>query len=298
MPWGVDVTRGGDGAMRVRTREAVKAASRVVTRPTARLRELPDFLIIGTQRGGTTSLYRYLERHPAVLPAVLNKGVHFFDERFDRGVAWYRSNFPTRATRALVGRRRHVDRVLTGEASPYYLFHPLAPGRIARILPEARFIAILRDPVARAHSHYQHEVARGFEDLSFEDALEREPGRLAGEEERMLEDPHYYSYAHQHHSYVARGMYVEQLRRWHALFPRDRLLILDSAELFGDPNGTYRTVLRFLGLADFSLETYEKMNAHSYDKMSPAALGFLQERFAEPNEKLREYLGRDFDWPR
>jgi hypothetical protein len=284
-------------SLRVRARVAAKAASRLVTVPTRGLRELPDFLIIGTQRGGTTSLYRYLERHPAVLPAVLNKGVHFFDEHYARGVGWYRSNFPTTATKAIVRRRRHVPRVITGEGSPYYLFHPLAPKRIAEVLPEARFLAVLRDPVARAHSHYQHEVARGFEDLPFEEALEREEARLQGERERMLEDPTYFSYSLQHHSYVARGMYLEQVRTWHALVAPERLLILDSAELFGDPDGTFARVLAFLGLAPFSLESYEKMNAHSYDRMSPAALAFLRERFAGPNRELAEYLGRTFDWP-
>jgi hypothetical protein len=284
--------------LRVRTRRAVKTASRALTRPTARLRPLPDFVIIGTQRGGTTSLYRYLERHPAVLPAVLNKGIHFFDEHFDRGVGWYRSNFPTTPTRAFVRRRRGVSRVVTGEASPYYLFHPLAPERASKVVPNGRFIAILRDPIARAHSHYQHEVARGFETLTFEEALEREPARLKGEEERMLADPSYFSLTHQHHSYVARGKYLEQVRRWHSLIDRSQLLILDSADLFGEPDRTFAQVLAFLGLDSFSLPTYEKMNAHMYDRMSPTALAYLREQFARPNQELFEYLGREFHWPR
>jgi hypothetical protein len=290
------VTATAAGRFRVGTRRAVKAASRVVTKPTARMRGLPDFVIIGTQRGGTTSLYRYLERHPAVLPAVLNKGIHFFDTNYGRGVGWYRSNFPSGPAKAVQRRRGRVDRVVTGEASPYYVFHPLAPRRIAEVVPDARFILILRDPIARAHSHYQHEVARGFEDRSFEEALELESARLDGQEARMLEDPEYYSFEHQHHSYAARGLYLQQIRRWHSLFPPERLLILDSGDLFRDPSATYGEVLSFLGLAPFSLDAYEKMNAHRYDRMSPRALGFLRERFAEPNEELFEYLGRRFEW--
>src|SRR4249919_1107044 len=107
-------------------RRAAQAAARLYTVPTTSLRGLPDFLIIGTQRGGTTSLYRYLERHPAVLPAVLNKGIHYFDTNFDRGPRWYRSYFPSTATKSVRRRRASVDRVITGEASPYYVFHPLA----------------------------------------------------------------------------------------------------------------------------------------------------------------------------
>jgi len=284
-------------SLRVRARRAAKAASRAITGPTSVLRDLPDFLVVGTQRGGTTSLYRYLERHPAVLPAVLNKGIHYFDEHFDRGIAWYRSNFPTRMTKAVVARRQHVDRALTGEGSPYYLFHPLVPERIASALPHVRCVALLRDPVARAYSHYQHEVARGFETLSFEDALDREEERLAGEEERMLADPTYLSYEHQHHSYVARGMYLRQIVRWHGLVDPDRLLILDSGALFAEPDATFGRVLAFLGLPPFSLRRYERINAHSYGRMSATTLARLRETFAGPNEELFGYLGTRFDWP-
>ncbi len=130
---------------------------------------------------------------------------------------------------------------------------------------------MLRDPVSRAHSHYQHEVARGFEELAFEDALRAEEGRVVGEEDRMRSDPAYNSFEHQHHSYISRGMYLEQVRRWHALFPPDHLLILDSAEFFSEPDRELRRVQEFLGLTQMSLTSYRKMNAHSYDGMSSGA---------------------------
>ena len=201
-------------SLRSISRPIAKRASRMVTVPTSRIRSLPDFLIIGGQRCGTTSLYRYLARHPAVVSAVLNKGVHYFDTDYDKGLNWYRSHFPSDPYKALVARRRNVTRVITGEGSPYYVFHPLAAARIADVLPAVKAILILRDPVTRAHSHYTHELARGFESLSFEEALEREEERLEGEEERMKTDPSYYSFSHQHHSYVARGRYLEQIERW------------------------------------------------------------------------------------
>jgi sulfotransferase family protein len=276
-------------------RSIAKRASSLVTLPTARIRSLPDFLIIGAQRCGTTSLYRYLARHPAVESAVLNKGIHYFDTDFDRSLGWYRSHFPTDPYKTLLARRRGVRRVLTGEASPYYVFHPLAPARIADLLPTSKSILILRDPVSRAHSHYQHELARGFETLTFEEALEREDERLEGEEERMISDPSYYSFAHQHHSYVARGMYMDQIRRWLRFFPREQLMIVDAKDLFADPDATFRAVLRFLTLEEFSVDSYEKMNAHSYSGMSERARGFLETRFEEPNRALSEFLKRTSD---
>lgn len=285
----------GSTSLRVAARRTAKRASRVITVPTIPLRGLPDFLIIGTQRGGTTSLYRYLQQHPAVLPAVLNKGIHYFDTNFDKGTAWYRSHFPTSIAKAL-RQRSSGERVITGEGSPYYSFHPLAPDRIADLLPEARFIFMLRDPITRAHSHYQHEVARGFEDLTFAEALAREDERLAGEEDRMIRDPSYYSYEHQHHSYAARGLYLNQIERWRARIEDERLLIIDSGEFFSDPDSSYRQVLRFLGLSDRSLPAYERMNAHTYDRMDPRALALLRDRFGEPDEALFEHLGRRLSW--
>jgi len=281
--------------LRVVARRSAKRASRVITVPTIPLRGLPDFLIIGTQRGGTTSLYRYLQQHPAVMPAILNKGIHYFDTNFDRGPAWYRSHFPTSIAKAL-RRRRSGEPVMTGEGSPYYSFHPLAADRIADLLPEARFIFMLRDPISRAYSHYQHEVSRGFEDLPFEMALEREARRLEGEVDRMIADPTYYSYEHQHHSYVSRGLYLEQILRWSTRVDDGRLLIIDSSEFFTDADASFRRVLRFLGLSERSLPAYEKMNAHTYDRMDPRALAFLRERFAEPNAALFSHLGRELAW--
>ena len=148
-------------------------------------RPLPDFLIIGAQRCGTTSLYRYLEKHPQVIGAAPSKGVHYFDVHHERSLRWYRAHFPTRRRRDRAG-----DRAVTGEASPYYVFHPHGPDRVRAAVPNVRLILMLRDPVVRAFSQYQQEYARGFEDAeTFEQALELEPGRLAGERERMLADP-------------------------------------------------------------------------------------------------------------
>jgi len=282
--------------VRARARRSAKAASKLITRPTVAIRALPDFLIIGTQRGGTTSLYRYLEQHPAVLPAVLNKGVHYFDTNQDRSVSWYRSHFPSAIAKATQRRRHGVDRVITGEGSPYYLFHPAVPDRVAATMPDARFIAVLRDPIQRAYSHYQHEVSRGFETLAFDEALEREEERLAGEAERLVRDPSSYSYEHQHHSYVARGLYLEQIRRWHERFAPEQLLILDSTELFTDPDAAYRRTLRFLGLHEISLPRYDKLNAHSYGDMSPRAMAVLRARLEEPTAELFRYLGRELPW--
>jgi hypothetical protein len=277
-------------------RPVAKGTARVVGRATAPFRGFPDFLIIGAQRCGTTSLYRYLEQHPAVLPAVLNKGVHYFDTNFEHGPAWYRSHFPTDMARAIRARRAGVDRVITGEGSPYYSFHPLVAERAAALVPDVRAILMIRDPVVRAYSHYQHEVARGFESRSFEEALTSEAERLAGAEDRMRADPLTVDFEHQHHAYVGRGRYLEQILRWASHFPEEQLLVIDSEGFFADPDATYRRVLRFLGLSERSLPAYKQLNAHPYDDMSPEASAFLRDAFAEPNEALYDHLGTRLPW--
>ena len=154
-------------------------------RLTHRVRMLPGFLIVGAQRCGTTSMYRTLSQHPAILKAVLHKGVHYFDTGYDHGLGWYQGHFPLRARAALV-RRATGEVPLTFESSPYYMFNPLAAERISRDLPEVKLLVLVRDPVERAYSAHAHELARGFETEPFERALELEDQRLAGEAERIV----------------------------------------------------------------------------------------------------------------
>ena len=198
-----------------RLQELARAAARTTGRLTASARMTPSFLIVGAQRCGTTSMYKTLSQHPMVLPAVLHKGAHYFDTGYGHGPAWYRGHFPLRVTAR--GRRRRPARLpITGESSPYYMFHPLAGQRIAADLPGVKLLVLLRDPVERAYSAHTHETARGFETEPFERALELEPVRLAGEEAKLVADPAYQSHSHQHHAYVTRGRYADQLRRLEA----------------------------------------------------------------------------------
>jgi hypothetical protein len=283
-----------NGATRL-ARRAARWSAQAYARPTAGLRLLPDYLIIGAQRAGTTSLHRYLVQHPGVRTMLRRKGVHFFDTSYGRGIDWYASRFPTKLYAWYVARRQGVD-LITGEASPYYLFHPHVPARVAEHLPHVKLIALLRDPVQRAYSQYQHEVSRGFETLPFEEAIEAEPARLAGETQRMLAEPLYNSYSHQHHSYMARGRYDEQLARWRALFPPEQLLVVTSERFFGEPERTFARVLDFLGLPDFTPDAFEVHNAHDYRQMGAEVRQRLLDHYREPNRRLYETLGEDLGW--
>jgi hypothetical protein len=260
---------------------------------TASRRALPDFLIVGEAKCGTTSLYDDIVRHPAVLEAAV-KEVHFFDLRFRRGLDWYRSQFPLEWR---MRKDRGKARLRTGEASPYYMFHPHAPARIRQALPNVKLIAMLRNPVERAYSQYQHEFRKGREPLpSFAEAVEREPERLRGERERMLADEHYNSTDHRRHAYVARGVYVDSLAPLSRLFAPEQLLVVKSEDYFAAPEATVRRVTAFLELPAWEPPTFARKNVGTYAPIDSTLRRRLADYFAPHNARLYDFLEVDFGW--
>ena len=261
---------------------------------------LPDFLILGAMKAGTTSLYRYLAAHPDFARRRRKEEVHFFDKHWTRGSAWYASFFPSRVDRwrsALRGRR-----LFSGETSPYYLFHPSVPARVHAVLPRARLIVLLREPVARAWSHHQHNLRKGRDALGFEEALAREPERLRGEDESLLADASRFSLAHRRFSYFARGIYADQIERWTRCVGRDRLLILRSEDFFADPSAAVARVTDFLGLPARDPASYvrefTRHNPGSYPGLDAATEARLRDAYAPHNERLAALLGPEFAWKR
>ena len=265
---------------------------------TARLRLRPTFLILGAQKAGTTSLHRYLTEHPAVLRAS-PKEVRYFSTNYARGEGWYRAQFPLRSRR-VASRVRAGAWPAVGEASPQYLFHPLAPQRVHAFDPALKLIAILRDPVDRAYSQYQMQLRWGYEHSTFEESLDREEAELEGELAKLYGDPPVYSTLVNRISYVARGRYAEQLERWLALFPREQLLVLLSEELFAQPAEAVASVCRFLRIPERRAMSYPHLagggGVFEYQPLHPATRERLARAFVEPNRRLEELLGRELPW--
>lgn len=260
---------------------------------TSPLRVLPDFLIIGTQKGGTSSLYRYLSEHPQIA-ASAGKELHYFDRRFSCGPYWYRAHFPTAFYRRRVVKRTGKA-LLTGEATPYYLFHPYAPERVKALVPGVKLIALLRDPVERAFSSYQHQVRAGEEQLSFAEAIDREHERLAGGgqfEERGSGKAR----VQRKFSYLARGVYADQLQAWLAVFPREQMLIVRSEDFFEAPEPVFRQVTDFLTLRPWQPRAFPRFNSAEYGQMDAEVRDRLAQYFAVHNQRLYALIGRDFGW--
>ena len=236
---------------------------------------LPDFVIIGGKKCGTSSLYNLLAQHPYVEPAA-SKELHYFDRLFEaEDVEWYRRCFP--APRWEDGRR-----TMTGEATPYMPSRQ-APEMMAEVVPGARLISLLRNPVDRAYSDYQQVVRKGREPRTFEEAIAGKAGGGGSLDDRC--------------EYLSRGVYVDHLLRWSEFFDRDQLLVLKSEDFFERPTDTLKLVLDFLGLPAWEPEAAEVRNPGTYtERMAPGIRRRLEEYFEPHNRRLYEYLGVDLGW--
>ncbi|MFZ6026636.1 MAG: sulfotransferase family protein [Chloroflexota bacterium] len=257
-------------------------------RVTASLRATPNFLIVGAQKGGTSSLYAYIAQHPDVLPA-FRKEIKFFDCNYFCGYPWYLAHFPLR------GKLQHGPHI-TGEGTPNYLFHPTALQRLALMLPQVKILILLRNPAERAYSHYQHQKRVGHEMLSFEDAIASETERLAGEAERIAADYRYPQANYIAHSYLASGRYIEQIPKVFRLFPRENVMILRSSQLYQETPTTYASVINFLGLRPWQPPAYRVFKEGKYPPMKAETRQALSRYFKPYNQALYDYLGQELGW--
>jgi hypothetical protein len=262
---------------------------RLVRRATAGSRVPPNFLIIGCQKAGTTSLAANLGRQPGIYVAPTETG--FFIRNSGHSRSWYRSFFPT------TGEIEKERIVAVGEKGPDYLVFPQVPAMVRRFDPEMKLLLILRDPVERALSHYFHEHDGGYEPFAFGEAIDAEPDRLAGEYDRMLAYPEYFSTSFLRYSYLTRGRYIEHIERWLQFFPREQLHVILLDDLMADPSGTLSATCAFVGAHDeVEAPDPQVRNTRSYPEMTDAMRLQLADYFRPWNEKLSAFLGRELPW--
>lgn len=283
----------------VRSKDIQTKAQILYRLATSQGRALPNFIIIGVEKGGTTSLFHYLTRHPNIV-APVHKEPHYFSLRYNRGIhqlAWYRANFPLQAELNTPAPENGQARQ-TFEASTSYVVFPQSASRIKALLPTVRLIVLLRNPIDRAHSNYAHQVRLGAETLTFEQALDREmdSGRGAAEAERVRSDPDYDSRFYYKSCYCQRGIYADQLPIWLETFPADRLLILRSEDLHETPAKIYTQVLDYLGLPAWQPDQFFPYNRSRRATMAPETRARLSDFFQPHNQRLYHLLNRDFQW--
>jgi len=262
---------------------------------TGGLHVLPDFYIIGTQKGGTSSLYEYLLQHPSIEPC-LSKEPSYFDQYYSRGLNWYKVCFPFKFHKFYNEKIKKI-KFLTGEATVRYLDHPYTPQRIKQVTPNAKFIVMLRNPIYRALSQHTRVKAFGRDPLNFEEAIDAEDSRTKIELKKMLADENYFAENYFRYAYLKRGIYLDGLKNWAKVFPKEKLLIIQSEDFFKDPEKIYHQVLDFLELPPHILKIYRVVGrVNKNRKIEPKLLSKLTEYFRPHNEKLYDHLQRRFDW--
>jgi tetratricopeptide (TPR) repeat protein len=240
--------------------------------------KVPNFIIIGCQRCGTTSLYTYLAQHPQILTPI-KKEMDFFSWHFDRGIDWYLAHFPPMPP---------GEQFLTGEASPSYFDSREAPERLYSLFPEAKLIVLLRNPVDRAISQFYRLTDLNWEARSLDRVISDEIERLNQNPEYIIgEEPG---------NYLARGRYIEFIKNWRTFFPREQLLILKSEDFYAGAATTVKQVLEFLDLPEYQLSEYQNANPGSYQPVNQSVRDWLRDYFRPYNQQLEEYLSTNFNW--
>ena len=258
---------------------------------TADFHALPDFLIIGAAKSGTSSLYEYLNHHPLILPCVV-KEPNYFTVYYDRGLDWYKSCFPYKVQKIFTQGKK----LITGEATARYYWYPFAAEHAHRVIPKAKIILLLRNPIDRSYSHYKMRFNNRKVKQSFEEEIRDEPKNLEGEWGKMLNDESYFSFKFNSNGYLSKGLYINYVKKWFEFFPKNQILVIKAEDFFSDPEKITNQTLEFLGMRPFKLKKYEIMRKGLESQLKPETRQKLVEYFKPYNQHLYKFLERDFGW--
>ena len=252
---------------------------------TASSRVLPDFIIVGTVRSGSTSLYYNICEHPSVLSAAYDE-IGFFDSNYHLGINWYRSMFPT--IKEMENVERKTGFAITGEDTPFYLWKEEAAKRIFEMNGDTKIIGIFRNPVDRAYSNYNLAVRSKTEKLTFEEAVDEEIGFLKNHSFRESVD--------NKRSYLAKGIYENQIKIWFELFPREQIHLLSTEDMQKNPEETLQKAFRFLEIPDYIIKNPQKQKAAEYKKMNNETREKLVNFYKQHNKRFFKTIQKKYDW--
>ena len=265
---------------------------------TSRLRQLPDFIIIGAGRAGTTALYSYLIQHPLIAAALTDNNesvadLHFFEYIISNNIQWYRSHFPILFSKS----NKHKNSFITGEYTSTYMYHPDVPKRIFNLLPKIKLIVILRNPIDKAYSTYQQQFRFGEYTTSFEDTINAEFRRI----DLNKDFPELNSNNYDFENFVAQniirhGVYADYLETWLKIFDRKQILILNSDDLKKSTKETLRRVFNFLNVSNYDIKDTSQVNVGKYPTINKITRKKLIEFFKPHNQRLNKLLDTEFDW--
>jgi len=259
---------------------------------TSSFRVPPNFFVIGGMRCGTTSLYHYLGQHNCIKRAAYDE-IGYFDDNFHLGLNWYRSLFPTKFMQKKI--ESEYKKFLTYDVTPFYIYNPLVVDRIFKFSPNAKIIAVLRNPIDRAYSHYNNKMqAEGDTKTTFEEIINAEIEII--EKNKKNIDDYAFLVDTFYELLLARGFYAKQLEFWFKKFPRKNILLISSEELATNTDKTISEIFEFLEVPIQKISDLTKQNVIKYPKMKDSTREILINFFKPYNEKLFGMLGRRFNW--
>jgi len=233
---------------------------------------LPDFLIIGGQKCGTSAIWHSIVTHPDVDPTKKEK--NFFNFYWHKGLDFYSDMFKD-------------PNKINGDASPGYLFSPDVPERVKEVIPNTKIIVSLRNPIDRAYSQYNHQLPN----YSRPKYWIKKLGRFSDEYEKV---PTFEEALDMQKDFIERGYYADQLKLWFNHFPKDQFLIIKFEDFVLNNQQTMTDIQEFLELKVINLNPNKRFSG--YDDMQPKTRRFLKKHFNSHNQKLNELLNKDFDW--
>ena len=258
---------------------------------TGSIRVLPDFLVIGAKRCGTTSLFYHLPEHPCISKSP-HDNMGFFNDNFHLGVNWYKSFFPTIFTRNKI--KSEFGNFLAFDVTTTYMEEESTANNVYQIKPNMKIIVILRNPVDRAYSQYHLSLREKAEKRSFEDAMEENMNELNKESHERYEIKPKFSV--EENNYLKKSLYAQQLRHWLNIFPMESMLILSTEEFESKQQVIYNKIFEFLNISQFEVKNTEKMEKGSYPQMKSETRSLLLDYFRSHNNELFKLINKKFDW--
>ena len=255
------------------------------------IRVLPDFIVIGAAKSGTTSLYHYFKKHPNIMGSY-KKEIGFFDDNYNLGIEWYRSWFPTKTS--IEKRTKKNKKNLVYEGSPGYFQKQWCIKNMYETLPNVKLILVLRNPVDRTYSHYQHATRRGMKTkIPFRDLLDRDLKTY----EQIKNDDNEYFKNFVLNSYIGPSIYVRLVKEWLKYFRLEQLLIFSTEELAKNPREVFSRIFGFLNIKEEEINTESRQNVGGYDASLDSDLRQRLIDFFRPhNEELFNTINQRFDW--
>ena len=266
---------------------------------TSMFRVLPNFIIIGAGRAGTTALYSYLIQHPDIFSVYTEKNdpvgdLHFFEYMISSKIDWYKSHFPTHLTKSYHERKSSF---ITGEFTSTYMYHPDVPKRIFNLLPSIKLIVILRNPIDKAYSTYYQQFQFEEYTASFEETINAEFRRINLNKNFPIlnsDNPDFQNFVT--HNIIRHGIYADYLETWLEVFNREQILILNSDDLKKSTKETLHHVFNFLNVSNCDILNTSQMNVGKYPPINKSTRKKLIEFYKPHNQRLNKLLGKNFDW--